>query len=550
MTSSARVRYDVDMIRKHTRVLLRGLFALLAWAGTGARAAAPKVSTGVLADGTRWRTAYHVIDSGVDGPALLVVGGVHGNEPAGARAAGQVRDWPLVKGKLLVVPRANVPGLAANVRKLSGEAEGRDDLNRNFPSGDASDGPRGEPARAIWQFIRRQRPDWVLDLHEGFAFHGSHRPGKGKTRSVGSSVIFTKGPALDPIARAMQAAANATVTDPARRFSLLGGGPARGSLVGACTRQLGMRGMILETTYNHQPISLRTRQHRAMVSVLMRRLGMIDRDGTDVLARRGGGRIVVGLYDAAGTGGKGVVRLTGIVDAARDMEVHHVGPADLRAAALDAFDVLIFPGGSGSKQAAAIGPDGREAVRAFVRRGGGYLGICAGAFLCSAHYRWSLDLIDTHVFTGMRQIEGVGRKAMWYRGEGATVKMQLTDRGKALFEGIGEHVEVRYHNGPIVSPKNDPNLAPYTTLAHFRSEQVLYPPQKGTMVDTPAIVSGTYGKGRVISISPHPESSPALHPIFTASLRWLAAARQDRRASAGWRMCAATAAQASAGASP
>ena len=127
-------------------------------------------------------------------------------------------------------------------------------------------------------------------------------------------------------------------------------------------------------------------------------------------------------------------------------------------------------------------------MRAYVRDGGGYVGVCAGAFLCSAHYSWSLDLIDTHVFTGKRHVEGVGQKSMWYRGKFSTQQMQLISEGQKLFTGIPEHVGVRYQNGPIVSAKHLSGLKPYTVLAWFRSEKVLYPPQKGTMINTPAIV--------------------------------------------------------------
>jgi len=511
----------VGLKRAAHEILLAALSWLLVWCAVAE--ADPTATSGLLAEGTRWETPFYVSNSGVDGPTLLVVGGVHGNEPAGSRAAEQIRHWPVLKGRLVVVPKANVAGLAAKTRFLPGEPEDRRDLNRNFPGDRREDGARGRPAQALWQFVEEQQPDWVLDLHEGYEFHVSHQPPKSKEKSVGSSVIYLKDPCLDPIARRMQEAANGLVSDPARRFVLLDRGPKKTSLVSACTRHLGVRGMILETTFSRQPVSLRTRQHRAMVNVLMRHLGMIDRDCVDVLTpSRPCETTLVALYDGPGTSAGSVGRLTGIVDRAPGMVSNHLGPADMRPAVLKRFDVIVFPGGSGSKQARAIGPEGRKHVRSFVRQGGGYLGICAGAYLCSAHYSWSLDLIDTAVFTGWREIEGVGRKSMWYRGGSAVVKMQLTDEGKKLFPDVPERVEVKYQNGPIVSPKQDPELSPYRVLAYFRSENALYEPQRGTMIDTPAIVAGRFQRGRVISISPHPEAVPGLHSIITRSIRWLA----------------------------
>ena len=158
-------------------------------------------------------------------------------------------------------------------------------------------------------------------------------------------------------------------------------------------------------------------------------------------------------------------------------------------------------------------------MRQFVREGGGYIGVCAGAFLCSAHYPCSLNLIDTHVLTGKRPVEGRGLKSMWYRGKFSSQKMQFTEAGQQIFPGISENVVVRYQNGPIVSPNNSPDLKPYTVLAWFRSEKVLYPPQKGTMIHTPAIIRGEFGRGRVISISPHPEATPGLATMLAMAVR-------------------------------
>jgi glutamine amidotransferase-like uncharacterized protein len=40
------------------------------------------------------------------------------------------------------------------------------------------------------------------------------------------------------------------------------------------------------------------------------------------------------------------------------------------------------------------------------------------------------------------------------------------------------------------------------------------------MTGTPAIIAGHYGKGRVLCISPHPESSPALYELVRRGLFW------------------------------
>ena len=88
------------------------------------------------------------------------------------------------------------------------------------------------------------------------------------------------------------------------------------------------------------------------------------------------------------------------------------------------FQVVLFPGGSGSAQGRKLDKLGREQVRQFVSDGGGYIGICAGAYLASADYDWSLHLLDAKVL-------GIEH---WARGFG-TVQLRVS-------EGTGKHLGV------------------------------------------------------------------------------------------------------------
>lgn len=480
--------------------------------------AQPQLSSGRIAVGTRWETAYYVRDSGVPGPTLLVVGGVHGNEPSGYRAADQIRHWPITSGRLVVIPQANVPGLKANIRYMPKVDAQLRDLNRNFPTDGIADQPRGQAANALWQFVQELKPNWVIDLHEGYEFNISHQPPPGKPKSVGSTVIYPPMPELDPLVEQMINAVNATISNPDRKFVARSGGPKATTLARACYEYLKIPSMILETTTKDQALSHRTRQHRTLVQVVMQHLKMVEGDCVDVLTPAGSqdSLIRVGLYDGPGTGAN---PLTEILDEEPETMVQHLGPADLRKEVLQQFDVVIFPGGSGSRQASAIGPAGREAVREYVQNGGGFVGICAGAYLCSANYTWSLGLVPAKVFSEVREVPGVGKKAMWYRGNSTNVQIQFTGEGRQVLGDVPELTEVRYHNGPIFRPLAEGTAPGYTTLAWFRSEQVLYPPQQGTMVDTPAIIGSGFGKGRAIAISPHPESSASLRPMVLAAIR-------------------------------
>ncbi|MEA3366717.1 MAG: hypothetical protein U9R68_01235, partial [Planctomycetota bacterium] len=79
------------MTRRSLIALLAVLLAAMpVWA---AAPASPTTASGTLAEGTRWATPYYSRQADAPGPTVLVVGGIHGNEPAGALAAGQIRHW-------------------------------------------------------------------------------------------------------------------------------------------------------------------------------------------------------------------------------------------------------------------------------------------------------------------------------------------------------------------------------------------------------------------------------------------------------------------------
>ncbi len=75
------------------------------------------------------------------------------------------------------------------------------------------------------------------------------------------------------------------------------------------------------------------------------------------------------------------------------VKAHTLTSAQVRAGGLEYFDLLVVPGGWASDKSAALGPDGKEAIKDFVAGGGSYLGICGGAgFALNTHD--GLGLID------------------------------------------------------------------------------------------------------------------------------------------------------------
>jgi hypothetical protein len=182
---------------------------------------------------------------------------------------------------------------------------------------------------------------------------------------------------------------------------------------------------------------------------------------------------------------------------------------DVRAGKLKNFQLILLPGGSGSAQAKALGEEGREQVRQFVRGGGGYVGICAGSYLASRSYPWSLHLLDANVVD----------RAHWNRGFG-DVELRLSEKGKGFFGANSDQVTIYYHQGPLLAPGNDPVIPDFDSLAAFETEVAKNGAPKGVMKGTTAVAAGRFGAGRVFCFSPHPEKREPTHELLHKAVRW------------------------------
>jgi predicted deacylase len=232
----------------------------------GGAAAGPRRSERQIAPGTVWETTCHEIASEADGPTLLILAGMHGNELAPPRAARELLAIEPVAGRLVIVPEANRRALARKTRHTPGVRHA--DLNRNFPTKGRTE-PREELAAALWAETTRVEPAWVLDLHEGWGFRKTGP-------SMGSSIVWVDDPrvagATLPLARELVARIDATIAEPAKHFSLIQPGPA-GSFARAATEQLGVPSFTFETTWT-QPMELRVAQQLLLVRGVLEALGM------------------------------------------------------------------------------------------------------------------------------------------------------------------------------------------------------------------------------------------------------------------------------------
>ena len=233
-----------------------------------------------------------------------------------------------------------------------------------------------------------------------------------------------------------------------------------------------------------------------------------------VCALSHGADIRVALFEDDGAFGQGIPRITEQLGRTTDIKVTKLAGKAIAAGALRDFDVVIFSGGSGRKESTALGEEGRDEVRRFVREGGGYLGICAGAYLACSGFTWGLGVLNAKTVS-----------PKWMRGKG-TVEMEVAPLGKKTTGLAARKHAIRYANGPIIQPDTRTDIPPYEALAIFRTELAGNGSPKGAMIDSPAIVRGTFGKGRVISSSPHPEQTDGMESFTGHAVRWLAAPRK------------------------
>ncbi len=218
----------------------------------------------------------------------------------------------------------------------------------------------------------------------------------------------------------------------------------------------------------------------------------------------------IAIFDAPGVVRSALEATVAILATHPQITTRVITPDDVRSGALDDLDVVFFTGGRGSFQGRALGEDGRARVRAFVERGGGYIGVCAGAYLA---LQGSEEFFKLAIVAG-RHMSGDA----WQRGI-KTVRIEDTR---------GQVHRVHYANGPIFEPLTVEGLPPYRSLARYQDD--VFSARHGTiageMPGTPAIIATRHGEGRVLLFSPNPAlggmDEPARPDMIVDAVQWVA----------------------------
>lgn len=220
-----------------------------------------------------------------------------------------------------------------------------------------------------------------------------------------------------------------------------------------------------------------------------------------------GKQLQVAVFVDAGV--SSTAKLMELLQTDSKLMITKLSASDIQRGELDRFSVLVHPGGSGSGQGKALGEAGRAKVRSFIESGHGMVGICAGAYLASCDYDWSLHVLDAKVID----------RQHWNRG-GGTVAVALSKQGKDFLQLDKDKIDLYYHQGPLLAPAADPNVPDFVELARYEGEIAKNGAPTGVMPGTTAIAMGTFGKGRVVCYSPHPEKTPNHEPLILHGIHW------------------------------
>lgn len=157
---------------------------------------------------------------------------------------------------------------------------------------------------------------------------------------------------------------------------------------------------------------------------------------------------------------------------------------------LDSFSILCVPGGNMYQYARDISSRGLENIESFIRNGGGYIGICGGAYFAGEKVVWQgdrLPMTPLGIFSGTA--EGPFNEIVSYPNY-TMCKVNIMDSEHPITQSEPDSTWMLYYWGPVLVPNENVNI---TILGRY---------DKGNQ---PAMLAFDYGLGRVFLIGTHPE---------------------------------------------
>jgi len=176
------------------------------------------------------------------------------------------------------------------------------------------------------------------------------------------------------------------------------------------------------------------------------------------------------------------------------------------------YKVFIVGGGWAGGYNQSVNQRGFVNIRKFVANGGGFYGICAGAYFASNFVVWKPDyhaqpeyydyFLDLFKGTGKGPVLGIvgwNQPTGCYVGITKGAAMTKVRMNRNILPDSPQYLNILYYGGPAFIPSG-PQASKVKIVARYQVPGT-------TDHNTPAMILFPYGKGKVFLSGPHPEIS-------------------------------------------
>lgn len=231
-----------------------------------------------LMAGTSFQTPAFIYDSEKQGSTVLIIGGTHGNEPAGYEAGLRLvnifKNQPPIQGKVILIPLANRKAIE-NYNRYIPVPKGADrelgNLNRCYPG--KKDGlPMQQMAYQIQQLTIEHNAEIFIDMHEAPYLHLDTPPESHRDMGLGQTIIYSPNDASGWLVIDFLDSINEGIEESTHKFSSIDK-PVLHSAAWWAGEKLGIAAFTFET-YKKVNIEKRIAHHLGLVKIALEYAGV------------------------------------------------------------------------------------------------------------------------------------------------------------------------------------------------------------------------------------------------------------------------------------
>ncbi len=231
----------------------------------------------MMAD-TPYQTPAFIYESDKHGSTVLIIGGTHGNEPAGYEAGLRLVDIlknkPPVEGKVILIPLANRKAVENYNRYIpvpEGVDRERGNLNRCYP-GKKNGLPMQQMAYQIQQLAIEHNAEIFIDMHEAPYLHLDTPPESRRKMGLGQTIIYSPNDASGWLVIDFLDTINEGIKESTHKFSSIDK-PILHSAAWWAGSELGIAAFTFET-YKKTDIEKRIAHHLGLVKTALEFAGV------------------------------------------------------------------------------------------------------------------------------------------------------------------------------------------------------------------------------------------------------------------------------------